>query len=406
MRKIKPRIRNGPSVSSATRRCWNVITDAGNDTAEITLYGDVCDRQPKDWWTGEDEPGMFITPEGFLEDLALVKGKKNITIKINSGGGDLYTGIAIHNAIKELKGHKTVIVEGIAASAASVIACAGDDVQVYPGSMIMIHEAAMAIVDYVQADDLKKYAKNLEAANSAIAQIYHAKTGLEVDKLRTMMRSETWMVGQDAVDKGFATALISSDGPNITVSADRRVLLVAGIRHDIKAFHNLPKGIPVKTEAPASAASNNLSPIDIGTGGKSMTEKELREQFPDLVASIESAAVEAATESTRKAAIEAEHARLQAIESIEAQIGDKSLIAKAKYGAEACTAEQLAFRAMQAQAKLGGGFLAGLKADGTASHVGDVAGAPNSGNADGDSGDDAASLKGITDAYKKISARK
>lgn len=404
MRQSKTRIRNGPAVSSTTRKCWNVITDAGNDTAEITLYGDVCDRQPKDWWTGEDEPGMFITPEGFLEDLALVKGKKNITIKINSGGGDLYTGIAIHNAIKELKGHKTVIVEGIAASAASVIACAGDDVQVYPGSMIMIHEAAMAIMDYVQADDLKKYAKNLEAANSAIAQIYHEKTGLEVDKLRSMMRSETWMVGQDAVDRGFATALISSDGPSVTMSADKRVLLVAGIRHDIKAFHNLPKGI--KTEVPASAASNNLSPINIGTGGKSMTEKELREQFPDLVASIESAAVEAAVEPARTAAVQAERARLQAIESIEPQIGDKDLIAEAKYGAKACTAEQLAFRAMQAQAKQGGQFLAGLKADGDASHVGDVTGAPNSGNVDGDDGDDAATLKGITDAYKKISVRK
>lgn len=64
-----------------------------------------------DWWTGEPEPGLYIAPESFMEDLAAVKGKSNITIKINSTGGDLYTGIAIHNAIKGLSGHKVVVVE-------------------------------------------------------------------------------------------------------------------------------------------------------------------------------------------------------------------------------------------------------------------------------------------------------
>lgn len=178
--KNRIKITNGPQPATA-RKCWNMITDAGSDSAEITLYGDVCSQQPTDWWTGEALPGNFITPEGFLDDLALIKDKAEIVVKINSGGGDLYTGIAIHNALKGLKGHKTVIVEGLAASAASVIACAGDDVQVHPGSIIMIHGAAVGVVDYMTAEDVKKIGKNLEAANNAIAQIYHEKTGLEVD---------------------------------------------------------------------------------------------------------------------------------------------------------------------------------------------------------------------------------
>ena len=78
---------------------WN-IASVGEDSGEIVLYGDVVARQPVDWWTGEPEPGLYIAPESFMEDLAAVKGKSNITIKINSTGGDLYTGIAIHNAIK------------------------------------------------------------------------------------------------------------------------------------------------------------------------------------------------------------------------------------------------------------------------------------------------------------------
>mgnify|MGYP004428605435 FL=1 len=116
-----PRLCAGPQTAGTPIKFWNVAS-IGDDEGEITLYGDVVSRQPVDWWTGEPEPGLYIAPESFMEDLAAVKGKSNITIKINSCGGDLYTGIAIHNAIKGLTGHKVVVVEGIAASAASVIA--------------------------------------------------------------------------------------------------------------------------------------------------------------------------------------------------------------------------------------------------------------------------------------------
>ncbi len=394
--KNRIKITNGPQPATA-RKCWNMITDAGSDSAEITLYGDVCSQQPTNWWTGEALPGNFITPEGFLDDLALIKDKAEIVVKINSGGGDLYTGIAIHNALKGLKGHKTVIVEGLAASAASVIACAGDDVQVHPGSIIMIHGAAVGVVDYMTAEDVKKIGKNLEAANNAIAQIYHEKTGLEVETLRSMMKSETWMVGQDAVDKKFANTLLSDAGPSMSLTADKKILLVAGVRHDLKGFHNIPGNIPVEQDAPApKAVANNKKPPVSGEGETTMTEKELRAQHPELVAAIEAAAVEAA----RADAVNQERARLKAIEEIESQIGDKTLIADAKYGANACSAEQLALRAMQAQAKLRASHVEGLAADGEASGVKNVAGTPNGGN--GDSGnDDAAEFKGIIDAYKK-----
>ena len=331
-----------------------------------------------------------------LDDLAQIKDKSEIVVKINSGGGDLYTGIAIHNALKSLKGHKTVIIEGLAASAASVIACAGDEVQVHAGSMIMIHGAAVCVVDFMTAEDVKKIAKNLEAANSAIAQIYHEKTGLEIESLRSMMKAETWMVGKDAVDKKFADTLLSDAGPSMSLSADKKVLLVAGVRHDVKAFHNIPGTIPVKPDASAeSAAVNKKEPPVSGKGETTMTEKELRAQFPDIVAAIEAAAVE----NARTEAVTQERARLQSIEEIESQIGNAELIAEAKYGKGACSAEQLALRAMQAQAKLGTAHLDGLKKDGDASGVKNVAGNPNSGNGD-DGSDDAAELQGIMNVYK------
>ena len=397
-----------PAIQTA-QKFWNVVNNADGDAAEITMYGDVCAQQPIDWWTGEPEPGMYITPEGFLEDLALIKDKGQITIKLNSCGGDLYTGIAIHNALKGLKGHKTVIIEGIAASAASVIACAGDDVQVYPGSMIMIHGVAGMFRDYMTIGDLKQAIKGFDAAEQAIAEIYKAKTGTETDALRNMMTKETWMVGQSAIDKGFANTLLGEGGPDMTLSADKKVLLVAGVRHDVKAFRNIPGEIPVSESAPAAPAAGtnkkarptNKAGENNKGGNNPMNEQELRAQFPELVASIERAAIEAA----RTEIVASERARLQAIESIEAQIGDSQLIADAKYGENACDAAQLALKAMQKQAAQGTAHMAAVENDAAKSGAGEVTGNPNGGNSDNGE-DDKAEFDGFVNAYRSISGGK
>ena len=398
-----PRLYAGPAPASPAgakvTKFWN-IASTGDDTGEIVLYGDVMSRQPTDWWTGEPVAGLFITPEGFLEDLEAVKGKSNITIKINSCGGDLYTGIAIHNAIKGLEGTKTVIVEGIAASAASVIMCAGDDVQVYPGSMVMIHGVSGMLYDYYTLADLKKLQKDFDASERAIAEIYHAKTGIAVEQLRSMMTRETWMVGQEAVDNGFANTLLEDDGPAATVSADKKVLLVAGIRHDVGAFRNIPGAIPVNNSIHAASAAGNKKgqPKAAATKkeeNKTMTLEEMRVQHPDLVAQIE----QQAAETARTEAIAAERARLQAIESIEASVGDAQLVHDAKYGETPCTAEQLALKAMQKQAALGTKHLADVKADAKDSGAAGVGAAPNGGE-EGSESDDKAKVDAIVNAYK------
>ena len=191
--------------AATATKFWNVAS-VSEDEGEITLYGDVMSQQPIDWWTGEPEPGLYITPEGFMEDLAAVKDKAHITVKLNSCGGDLYTGIAIHNALKALSGDVNVVVEGIAASAASVIMCAGDTVTVYPGSLIMIHGVSVMLWDSLNIQDMKQLIKGMDASERAVAEIYDGKTGLGVDTLRSMMTKETWMTGREALDKGFADA--------------------------------------------------------------------------------------------------------------------------------------------------------------------------------------------------------
>ena len=395
-----PRLCAGPQVVQQTpTKFWN-IASVGEDSGEIVLYGDVVARQPVDWWTGEPEPGLYIAPESFMEDLAAVKGKSNITIKINSTGGDLYTGIAIHNAIKGLSGHKVVIVDGIAASAASVIACAGDEVQVYPGSMVMIHGVAGLLMDYYTLADLKKLQKDFDASERAIAEIYHAKTGIAVEQLRTMMTRETWMVGQEAIDNGFADTLLEGDGPDVSVSADKQVLLVAGIRHNIKGLHNVPSTIRINSihAAPAAgnkhAAAKNDGPKK--EDNKTMTLEEMRAQHPDLVAQIEQQAV--------ANAIAQERARIEAIDSIAASVGDAQLVRDAKYGENTCTAEQLALKAMQKQAALGAKHLKDAKADNDESGAAGVGAAPNGGE-EGSESDDKAKVDAIVGLYNSTKSQ-
>lgn len=394
-----PQLYAGPApVAPAgvqTVKFWN-IASTGDDSGEILLYGDVVARQPVDWWTGEPEPGLYIAPESFLEDLAAVKDKSAITIKINSCGGDLYTGIAIHNAIKGLSGTKTVIIDGIAASAASVIACAGDDVQVYPGSMIMIHGVSGLLMDYYNLSDLKKLQKDFDASERAIAEIYHAKTGIEVDQLRSMMTRETWMVGQEAVDNGFANTLIEDEGPAASLSADKKVLLVAGVRHDVGAFRRIPGVIPVNNHiSTASAAGDNQKSANKARlEDRKMSVEELRAQHGDIIAQIEREAAETA----RTNAIAEERARLQAIEEIEASVGDAQLIADAKYGEKPMTAEQLALAAMKKQAALGTKHLNDVKQDNDDSGAAGVGAAPNGGE-EGSETDDAAQVDAIVNLY-------
>ena len=361
-----PRLCAGPQTAGTPIKFWNVAS-IGDDEGEITLYGDVVSRQPVDWWTGEPEPGLYIAPESFMEDLAAVKGKSNITIKINSCGGDLYTGIAIHNAIKGLTGHKVVVVEGIAASAASVIACAGDEVQVYPGSMVMIHGVAGLLYDYYTLADLKKLQKDFDASERAIAEIYHAKTGLEVDQLRSMMTRETWMVGQEAIDNGFADTLLTDEGPDVTLSADKKVLLVAGIRHDVKGFRHIPGTIPIDNSIHAAPAAGN----------KQQAAETARTQ---------------------------ERARIEAIDSIAASVGDAQLVRDAKYGETPCTAEQLALKAMQKQAALGAKHLKDAKADNDESGAAGVGAAPNGGE-EGSENDDKAKVDAIVGLYNSTKSQ-
>ncbi len=372
----------GPkNPSNIAEKFWN-ITSINDDEGEITLYGDVMSKRPVDWWTGEPKPGFYITPEGFMEDLELVKNKAHITVRLNSCGGDLYTGIAIHNALKNLTGEVNVIVEGIAASAASVIMCAGDTVTVYPGSLVMIHGVSVLMWDSMTIKDMEQMIKGMDASERAVSEIYNAKTGIDIDTLRSMMNEETWMTGREAYEKGFADSLKEDEEElEMSMTTDRKVLFVNGIRHSLEGLRNVPGTIPVAHSVPAFKASTSQNTINNRREKgekKKMTVEELKNSYPALIAEIQN---EARSENAVEASemVNQERKRIQEIDEIAATVPDQKMVYDAKYGENPCTAQELCFQVMKVSAEVGNKFLENYQKDWKNSGALSVGAAPNNG---------------------------
>lgn len=201
-------------------------------TAELTMYGDIYEKRPVDWWTEEPVDGDFILLDEFLSDLDQIRGAASLTIRMNSYGGDANVANVIHNRLRELSRggmEITCIVDGVAMSGGSLIMCAADRVEVNPSSLIMIHNAWTFVFGGYNAQELRELAEQMDAWDEMQASIYERKTGLAREDILGMMSETTYMTGTEALEKGFADALIEDAAPlQIAASADRRTLYVAG----------------------------------------------------------------------------------------------------------------------------------------------------------------------------------
>ena len=181
---------------------WNPgiqAAEAKDEDRSISVY-DVIGY---DYWTGEGVTAKRIA--GALRSL----GEGPVTVNINSPGGDLFEGLAIYNMLREHKGEVTVKVLGLAASAASIIAMAGDTVQIARAGFLMIHNAWVLAVG--NRNDLRDMADTIEPFDRAMADIYAARTGGDQKAMAKLMDAETWIGGSDAVERGFANELLPSD---------------------------------------------------------------------------------------------------------------------------------------------------------------------------------------------------
>ena len=167
---------------------------ARGDDLEFYVYGPV----------GEMFDG--ISAEQFIRDLNAARSARRIALYINSPGGSAFDGLAMYTALGRHQAEKTVHIDGYAASAASIIAMAGDRIRIAAGGFVMIHEAAGITLGDAEAH--RQTASTLESISESIAAVYASRTGISAEKTRDLMRFETWFTASDAVAAKFADEIV------------------------------------------------------------------------------------------------------------------------------------------------------------------------------------------------------
>ncbi len=195
----RPSALSNRDLPSAAMERWNGgIKAAKPDENSISVF----DVIGSDYW------GDGVTASRIAGALRSMNGA-DVTVNINSPGGDMFEGLAIYNLLREYEGKVTVKVLGLAASAASIIAMAGDDIQIGRGAFLMIHNCWVYAMG--NRHDLEQIAADMAPFDKAMGDIYTYRSGMNADDVAKMMDSETYIGGSDAVDKGFADRLLSAD---------------------------------------------------------------------------------------------------------------------------------------------------------------------------------------------------
>lgn len=170
---------------------WFSIKAQSNNNAVIKLYDEIG--------------GWGVTARSFAQELANLGDIKNIELRIDSPGGDVFEGITIYNLLKGLDAYVTVYIDGLAASMGSVIAMAGDKIIMPSTAFMMIHKPWGGQVG--DADDLRAYADLLDKVETTLSETYTKKTGLGAEEIAALLKEETWFSGAEAVEAGFADEL-------------------------------------------------------------------------------------------------------------------------------------------------------------------------------------------------------
>lgn len=184
--------------------------DAG--VTAIDLYGDI---------------GFFGVTAADLRRV--LNGAKDVKLRINSRGGDVFEGIAIYNDLVDHPGRVDVEISGLAASAASIIAMAGETIRIAESAFVMIHNSWGLVVG--NRHDMTKVAEILEGIDEALARIYADRSGAGIRAVTQMMDEETWLSGKKAIDEGFADELLGSGQAS------------AKLAWDLSAYQHVPKAL-------------------------------------------------------------------------------------------------------------------------------------------------------------------
>ena len=202
------------------RKFWNWVRNEGEKRV-LLLDGEISDET---WWGDE------VTPQMFRSELNAAEG--DIDLWINSPGGDCYAAAQIYNMLMEYKGDVTVKIDGIAASAASVVAMAGSTVEMSPVATIMIHNPMTISIG--DTHEMERTITFLAEIKESIINAYELKTGLSRAKISRLMDAETWMNAKKAVELGFADSVLYADVQRpMTDTADGLIFSRAAVTNSL-----------------------------------------------------------------------------------------------------------------------------------------------------------------------------
>lgn len=340
------------------KKFWNFRNSADGTSAELLLYGDISESS----WFGDE-----VTPRQFADDLNELGAVNEITVRVNSCGGDVFAAQAIGNLLEQHAAMVTARIDGLCASAATIIACHCDKVIAANDSVYMVHPVRMGVFGYIDEAKLKEYQGALETIRESILSLYVKKTGRSKAELAGWMDTTSWWTGEEAKENGFVDEL-ADDGEQAVVENRDGILFVNSVNMNLP-FDKVPKfvqnnlkkkGAPgsPKDKVPAESPKNSEEETTV----EIKTVDDLRREYPALVDQIEQLATQKGENSERQ--------RIRDIEEM-AMKGTEELTNEAKF-VKPCSASDYAKAAMKLVKNQGAAMLDGLQKDADSSGMKNV----------------------------------
>ncbi len=358
------------------KKFWE-FRNLASGSAELLLYGDISDTS---WWGDE------VTPKQFAKELNDLGAVGEITVRINSGGGDVFAAQTIGNLLEQHAAHVTARIDGLCASAATVVSSHCNKVIAANDSAYMVHPVKMGLCGYVDAVKLQEYLNALAVIKENIIGLYVKKTGRDKGEVTGWMDATSWWTAAKAKENGFVDEL-TDEGEDAVVENRNGVLFVNSIsmgaefdkapefvRNRMKRAADMTPPALAQDNQPAEQPGKQQEEQDMDPKDGIKTVDDLRKAYPELVDQI---GQEAAAEATN-----AERERIKGIEDA-ALPGSEALAAQAKFE-KPMSVSDFAVALVKNAKDQGATYLEQAKQDAKNSGVNSVMNIPSDGMGGGD----------------------
>lgn len=300
-----------------SRKFWKWSNAVESNDSELVIEGVISSES---WWGDE------ATPAALREELSKHKG--DLTVSLNSGGGDVFAGVSMYNALKNYDGSVTVRVDGMAGSIASIIAMAGDKIIMSPGSMMMVHKPWTLAIG--NANELEAVKNVLEKIEESMVPIYVARTGMSEDEISSLLdgrdgQDGTWLTAEEAVSMGFADELVEAK-EKVSYADAIKNLMGGKLAYSMSATENSMKDLVEKIKSSMDEEVKDV-PASEPTGEsskkveKNATEDEPKNKVetdkPKAVDKAESTAEAKKSKSAKEESVMTDEEKLAASQVIE-----------------------------------------------------------------------------------------